>query len=77
MMPIMDLINHNHNNDTGLLMINKELHTDPLRSKSYFKSGKYLNDVRLVYSNSDSESDLKGRNDVLSHGYKATDEYWK
>ena len=49
MAPVADMFNHDHNNDTGLILVNKELHTDPLRSKSYFKSNKYLNDVRLVY----------------------------
>jgi len=43
-------------NDSGLILINKELHTNPLKEKSYFKSSKYLNDVRLVY-NTDSEAD--------------------
>jgi len=56
MSPITDLFNHDHLNDSGLILINKELHTNPLKEKSYFKSSKYLNDVRLVY-NTDSEAD--------------------
>lgn len=63
--PVSDLFNHDHNNDTGLIVVNKELHVDPLKDKCYFKSGKYLNDVRIVYS-TDSESDQKARSDVLS-----------
>ncbi len=55
MLPVLDLFNHDHNNDTSLIMVNKELHVDPLKYKSYFKSDKYLNDVRLVYNNSESE----------------------
>ena len=30
MCPINDMFNHDHNNDTGLIPINKELHTNPL-----------------------------------------------
>lgn len=74
--PISDMFNHDHNNDTGLIVINKELHTNPLKQKSYFKSNKYLNDVRIVY-NTDSEADEKARNDVLSQGYTVSDEYWR
>jgi hypothetical protein len=76
MSPISDLFNHDHDNETGLILVNKELHTDPLKSKSYFKSNKYLNDVRIVYPG-DSEIDTKARADVLSHGYSATDTYHK
>ena len=54
MLPVLDLFNHDHNNDTSLIMVNKELHVDPLKYKTYFKSDKYLNDVRLVY-NTESE----------------------
>jgi hypothetical protein len=73
--PISDLFNHHHDNNTGLIIVNKELHTDPLRSKSYFKSNKYLNDVRIVY-NSDSEADKKAKENVLSQGYSANDVYF-
>ncbi len=66
MMPVFDLVNHNHRNDTGMVMVNKELHIDPLKSASYFKKGKYLNDVRLLYSNPESESDLNACNSLLS-----------
>ena len=76
MCPIADMFNHDHNNDTGLILTNKELHTNPLKSKSYFKSSKYLNDVRLIYAN-DSEADLKARADALSRGYTVSDEYWR
>ena len=54
MSPVSDMFNHDHMNDTGLIVINKELHTNPLKERSYFKSNKYLNDVRLIY-NTDSE----------------------
>ena len=76
MSPISDMFNHDHNNDTGLILTNKELHTDPLKSKSYFKSSKYLNDVRLIYS-TDSEADQKAKADDLSHGYAVSEEYWR
>lgn len=76
MSPISDMFNHDHNNDTGLILTNKELHTDPLKSKSYFKSSKYLNDVRLIYS-TDSEADQKAKTDVLTHGYAVSEEYWR
>ena len=76
MAPIADMVNHDHNNDTGLILVNKELHVDPLKSKSYFKSGKYLNDVRIIY-NTDSEADQKAKADVLSHGYHVSEEYWR
>ena len=56
-------------------MVNKELHVDPLKSASYFKKGKYLNDVRLVYSNSESESDLNACNSVLSQGFQTSDRF--
>ena len=52
----MDMFNHDHNQDSALFLFNKELHVDPLKSKSYFRSNKYLNDVRMMY-NSDSEAD--------------------
>ena len=51
--PVADLFNHDHNNDNGLIIFNKELHTDPLKSKTYFKSNKYLNNVQLMYDNDD------------------------
>ena len=76
MSPVSDMFNHDHNNDTGLIVVNKELHVDPLKSKSYFKSSKYLNDVRIIY-NTDSEADRLAREDVLSHGYTVSDEYWR
>lgn len=76
MSPVSDMFNHDHNNDTGLIVVNKELHVDPLKSKSYFKSSKYLNDVRIIYK-TDSEADRLAREDVLSHGYTVSDEYWR
>ena len=74
MSPISDMFNHDHNNDTGLIQINKELHTNPLKAKSYFKSNKYLNDVRLVFS-TDSEADQKARADVMTQGFTITEQY--
>lgn len=75
MLPMMDMFNHSHNNDCGMYLINKELHLDPIRSKSYFKSDKYLNDVRMLY-NKDTELDQAARSDVLAEGYVAPDSYW-
>ncbi len=69
MMPVLDIVNHDYSNDTGLIMVNKQLHVDPTQSNSYFKSGKYLNDVRLVYNTSESESDIKARANSYSIGY--------
>ena len=74
--PIADQFNHDHNNDTGLFVINKELHVDPLKSKSYFKSNKYLNDVRMLY-NTGSEADAKAKEDVMTHGFMASEKYWQ
>ena len=74
--PVSDMFNHDHDNDTGLILINKELHTNPLKSKSYFQSNKYLNDVRLVYSK-DTETDKKALDDVLTQGYSVTETYYK
>ena len=50
MLPVMDMFNHDHKNDCGLYVMNKELHIDPIKCKSYFKSNKYLNDVRMLYN---------------------------
>ena len=50
MLPVMDMINHEHKNECGLYTLNKELHVDPMKCKSYFKSNKYLNDVRMLYN---------------------------
>ena len=61
MCPVADMFNHDHNNEAGLILINKELHTNPLKAKSYFKSNKYLNDVRLVYNDPSSEADEKAK----------------
>ena len=52
----MDMLNHDHNNDTGLYLINKELHIEPMQAKSYFSSDKYLNDVSMLYQK-DTEPD--------------------
>ena len=76
MAPVCDMFNHDHNNDAGLFAFNKECHLDPLKHKSYFKSNKYLNDVRILFS-SDSEADVKARADVLTQGFHITDEYWR
>ena len=55
-LPVMDMLNHDHNNDTGLYLINKELHIEPMQAKSYFSSDKYLNDVSMLYQK-DTEPD--------------------
>ena len=31
MAPVADMFNHDHNNDAGLILVNKELHTNPLK----------------------------------------------
>ena len=49
MAPVLDMFNHDDNYDCGLNLFNKELHLDPLRIKSYFKSSKYLNNTRMMY----------------------------
>ena len=72
MAPVADMFNHDHNNDAGLILVNKELHTNPLKQKSYFKSNKYLNDVSIVYNDENSEADQKAKADMLTQGYKAT-----
>ena len=49
---------------------------DPLKSKTYFKSNKYLNNVQMMYDNGD-EKDQQALGDILSEGYSVTDEYWR
>lgn len=75
MLPVMDMFNHGHTGDCGFYVINKELHLDPTRSKSYFQSNKYLNDVRMLYKK-DTEFDEAARSDVLAEGFVAPVEYW-
>ena len=74
--PVLDMFNHDDNYDSGLLLLNKELHLNPLKSRSYFKSNKYLSDARMLYQG-DTEMDEKGRTDVLAKGFEPTDEYRK
>lgn len=66
--PILDMVNHDHNYDTGIFLFNKGLHLDPLSVRSYFKSGKYLNNTRMMYK-TDSAMDLKGRSNHLTRGF--------
>ena len=79
MAPVCDMFNHNHDNDNGLFVINKECHLDPLSHKSYFRSNKYLNDVRILFKDDNPEESQKSkeRTKVLTQGFVVTDEYWK
>ena len=46
-----------------------------MSNKHYFKSSKYLTDVRLIFDK-DTEEDERARNHALTKGFITTDEYW-
>ena len=68
MAPFADCLNHHHGVDCTFYMVNKELHVNPLKHKSYFKSEKYLNNMSLIYKTG-SEADQAALNNDLINGY--------
>jgi hypothetical protein len=60
--PFAHCLNHTHRADTISFTINKTLHLEPLRIRSYYEGPKYLTDVRPLYENDtvqiDMDSDL-------------------
>ena len=68
--PLADCVNHSHTSDTSFIMVNKELHLDPMKEKSYFKSDKYLHDVTIMYESNRSAIDKEGMaNEELTKGF--------
>ena len=57
MAPFADFVNHNHKYETSFMLVNKELHIDPMKHKSYFKGSKYLHDVTMMYEKKETELD--------------------
>ena len=56
--PFAHCLNHQHQMDTIFFTLNRDLHIDPLRIKSYFDGAKFLTDARILYLN-DREGVLK------------------
>jgi hypothetical protein len=49
LVPFAHCLNHGHIKDTGMFLINTQLHLDPLRDRSYFEGSKFLTDARIFY----------------------------
>ena len=56
--------------DTIFFTLNRDLHLDPLRHRSYFDGAKFLTDVRVMYEG-DREGELKEKalNDQYVKGF--------
>ena len=74
MSPVADCFNHNHMCETIFWMVNKKLHVDPMKDKSYFKGGKFLNNMKLIYSTNSIE-DKEALKSELVEGFVVTPEY--
>ena len=63
--PLIDCLEHSHDDKVRYHMINKQLHLDPMQDKAYMNSSKYLNDMRLLYQ-SGSPEDQEALNNKLT-----------
>jgi hypothetical protein len=51
LVPFAHCMNHSHQKDTTMYLINTKLHLDPLRDKSYFNGPKFLTNATVFYEN--------------------------